>query len=969
MNSSVLCASLILAASGQGFNPDLFRNPTNEFRPAPFWFWNDVMEPEEINRQLQAFKDAGVGGVMLHPRYGMGGPFGRKELEYYLSNEYFEMVGHTLKQAKQLNLDVWLYDDYNWPSGYAGARVLLGGKVGDRTVPPNPEFRARHIACVKVDINGPREYYREVPKGDLIRVYALQKTRNQLLRKTQIDLTGRADNGHFRWDAPEGNWAILFLLIKDSTHYPAGKQDLQYVDLANRECIAKFIDITHAEYYKRFGNDFGKCIKGIFTDEPAFFNNNIWNEDPDTIPWTSVLFETFKDRKKYDLVEALPAIWFEIEGLSHKVRADYWDVVSWLYQQNFFKQIQDYCNKHNILSIGHVLEETFRFHRNFEAGDFYQTMRYLDMIGIDQIGNRNFGKSNPKLGSSAIPLFGKNRVLSETYGAYSWSLTFSDMREILNWQVVRGVNFLCPHAFYYSIKGPRKHDAPPDLFLHNFWQPYFRTYADYCGRLSYTASSGEHVADVAVLYPVTAITDAGPPKRFDKLDETYKNFDQVSDVLLEHQRDFNYIPESALVSRADYGVKVDIKDKKLIVGKGSYSTVIVPPVDVLDLRALLLLELFVHSGGKVVVVRDLAWRDPFLPATEMPEFWSRTFGNNARSSRETIVKQRPTGGAWIFSARDKVGPEYKQRIPMARTGGRYNEDWVAAFAKVIAQHIPAEIKPETFTPQLIYRHQRTADADVYLLVNEAEAPLTRKVTFPVAAPPLQADPMTGEIKPGQLYKTADGKTTVLLHLDPFESTVLIFKADTKAPNLRVYEHSGKIVKIEDSIVTLLVGRAGEAFVAGVYKDKPFRVADKVAGSFEPVTIEGEFYFSIPGGQTYKRNPNVTWTDKHPRFSGWATYQKEFDVDASLLVKPGRLFLDLGKVNHMAEVTVNNKLVGTLLWSPYRIDVTDALKPGKNVMSIRVCNTHANQYQNRPLPSGLLAKPKLVPMRKLELKVK
>lgn len=78
------------------------------------------------------------------------------------------------------------------------------------------------------------------------------------------------------------------------------------------------------------------------------------------------------------------------------------------------------------------------------------------------------------------------------------------------------------------------------------------------------------------------------------------------------------------------------------------------------------------------------------------------------------------------------------------------------------------------------------------------------------------------------------------------------------------------------------------------------------------------------------------------FSGTAEYTKEFTVDASLL-GDGRLFwLDLGRVEVMAEVEVNGVNKGILWTRPYRVDVTDALKPGRNTLTVRV----TNQWTNR-----------------------
>ena len=48
-----------------------FLNPSSEFSPFPFWFWNDVLDKEEINRQMCAFKEKGIDGFVLHPRIGL----------------------------------------------------------------------------------------------------------------------------------------------------------------------------------------------------------------------------------------------------------------------------------------------------------------------------------------------------------------------------------------------------------------------------------------------------------------------------------------------------------------------------------------------------------------------------------------------------------------------------------------------------------------------------------------------------------------------------------------------------------------------------------------------------------------------------------------------------------------------------------------------------------------------------------
>ncbi len=80
------------------------------------------------------------------------------------------------------------------------------------------------------------------------------------------------------------------------------------------------------------------------------------------------------------------------------------------------------------------------------------------------------------------------------------------------------------------------------------------------------------------------------------------------------------------------------------------------------------------------------------------------------------------------------------------------------------------------------------------------------------------------------------------------------------------------------------------------------------------------------------------------FSGTATYGKTIAVPADFLGASGerRAWLDLGDVQVIAEVTLNGRALGTLWRPPFRIDVTDALKPGRNELEIAVTNLWVNR---------------------------
>jgi hypothetical protein len=78
------------------------------------------------------------------------------------------------------------------------------------------------------------------------------------------------------------------------------------------------------------------------------------------------------------------------------------------------------------------------------------------------------------------------------------------------------------------------------------------------------------------------------------------------------------------------------------------------------------------------------------------------------------------------------------------------------------------------------------------------------------------------------------------------------------------------------------------------------------------------------------------------FSGTATYTVTFDLSTDLLGPDRRLYLDLGKVQVMAEVKLNGRALGTLWKPPYQVDITDAAKAGDNALEVRVVNLWPNR---------------------------
>lgn len=102
----------------------LFKNPTSEYRGAPFWAWNCELKKDELLWQIEQLKAMGLGGFHMHSRDGMATP--------YLSDEFMELIESCVDKAEKEGMYAYLYDEDRWPSGSAGGIITKDRKYAQR---------------------------------------------------------------------------------------------------------------------------------------------------------------------------------------------------------------------------------------------------------------------------------------------------------------------------------------------------------------------------------------------------------------------------------------------------------------------------------------------------------------------------------------------------------------------------------------------------------------------------------------------------------------------------------------------------------------------------------------------------------------------------------------------------------------------------------------------------------------------
>jgi hypothetical protein len=212
--------------------------------------------------------------------------------------------------------------------------------------------------------------------------------------------------------------------------------------------------------------------------------------------------------------------------------------------------------------------------------------------------------------------------------------------------------------------------------------------------------------------------------------------------------------------------------------------------------------------------------------------------------------------------------------------------------------------------QLEFVHRKLNDGDLYFVDNRGDSAHKIDVTFRVAGKQAELwHPETGNIEPAS-FRIAHGRTTVPLDLEPWGSVFIVFRKPTTQVARVVPEGTKK------QLATL---------------EGPWKIAFQSGrGAPDSITIDKL------ASWTENSDPGVKY------FSGAGTYTRSFDAPAPWIANGAQVWVDLGEVKNLAEVTVNGHSLGTVWHAPYRVNVTSALKPGANQLAVKVTNAWVNR---------------------------
>lgn len=573
MKQSAIVLSIAAAALGLGRDPrpdtagalrQGFAEPPPESRIMMRWWWfGPAVEKQELERELRAMKEAGIGGIEIQPVYPLALDDPERGIRNlpFLSPEFLEAVRFASLTAQDLGLRVDLTLGTGWPYGGPHVRIeQAAANLRVERVPaggPRPALReGEHLVGTFSTHPSSARQYRQVSGGAAFLPAEENETAGERLyfiaSRTRMQVKRAADSG-------EG-------YVLDHYNRAALEEHFQHVGVRLLAAIGP--TPPHA----------------IFCDSLEVFGSD----------WTADLLDQFRNRRGYDLRPFLPALAGDIGPITGAIRHDWALTLTEMTEDRFLRPLQDWARRHRTL----LRVQTY--------GTPPVTLYSQKLVDLPEGEGSHWRKFTPsRWASSANHALGRQVTSSETWTwlhSPSFAATPLDLKAEADRHFLQGINQLVGHGWPYSPKAAGKPGwafyAAAALNDSNPWWIAMPDVARYLQRMSWLMRQGEPVTDVAVYLPISDARAAfslgqvsidrsleaflGTELLPSILDAGF-NFDGIDDGLLQNQ------------CRVERGA--------LRAAGQRYRAVILPGIERMPPASLRKLEQFARSGGVVIATR------------------------------------------------------------------------------------------------------------------------------------------------------------------------------------------------------------------------------------------------------------------------------------------------------------------------------------------------------------------------------
>jgi hypothetical protein len=980
-------AALILAGCGRGPSDTAAKNgrpsdalaagfahPPDAARPWVYWMWMDGnLSRDGITADLESMRAAGLGGVVIC-EVNVGVPRGPVE---FMSPEWRGLFKHVVREAERLGLEVTLNAGPGW-TGSGGPWV-------------KPEQSMQHIVAAGVDVAGPSRFdaalprptrrpaffgegglpqeikaamdgfYRDVavlafptpaparPIADIdekalyVRApYSSQPGVRPFLPSPAeypglpagaaidpsriVDLTDKLTaDGRLAWDVPPGRWTILRFgrTTTGANTRPAPVPGL------GLECD-KLDAAAFDAHYDAFVGALLREIGPRRTDGQAGWTTlHIDSWEMGAQNWTGAFREEFRKRRGYDLLPFLPTV----TGRPVK------DMET---SERFLWDLRQTANELVLENHALRLKELGRrdgFRLSIEPYDMTpcadMTLGSAADVPMGEFWLSGFNTAHSVVEAAGIAhTNGRAVVAAESFTSddrEAWRAHPASMKALGDWAFSAGVNRIAFHRSQHQAAlrvRPGMTMGPYGVHWERTqtWWDLVPAYHAYLSRCQFMLRQGLPVADVCFLVAEGAPHAFRPPAsalRGDPPGPAGPAFDGCP-------------PETLLASAS-------VKDGRIVFPDGmSYRVLVLPERETMTPALLKKIRDLVASGATVVGPRPR--KSPSLagyPACDAEverlanEMWGDCDGVKVTEhafglGRVVWVRAGEQSGSAGSDASSQAGTPTAVPTETPNSGratwnvgappldepGQYGD-----FAVVTRELDKMSVLPDFSSDDpLRWIHRRDGATEIYFVANPEPLAVETTLVFRVSGlRPELWDPLEGTSRSLTRYTVSEGRTSIRLRFEPHQSFFIVFRdAASPASSAGPAPASETNVPIPTEITSL---------------EGPWKVAfDPKWGGPEKITFEALDDWSR------RPEPSIRY------YSGTATYAKSFDLPRAVAdaAKRGRVWLDLGTVKNIAGVRLNGRDLGVVWCDPWRVEITEAVKPAGNRLEIRVANLWPNR---------------------------
>ena len=735
------------------------------------------------------------------------------------------------------------------------------------------------------------------------------------------DLTDHLDaDGHLRWTPPPGRWTVLRIghTSTGSTNYAGGAAVGLECDKFNPEAARLQFDHWFGAAIREVGPELaGRVLKVFHVDSWEAGSQN----------WSPVFRAEFRRRRGYDPVPYLPAmagVPVQSADVAERFLHDVRQTIAELVVDNFYRPMADLAHAHGCVFSAECVAATM----------VSDDLRHDDIVDLPMgefwLRSPTHDKLNDILDAvSGAHLYGKPIAQAEAFTELQleWDEQPAMLKALADRNYSFGINRFVYHVF---VENPWP-DRRPGLTLghvgsffqrdQTWWGPG-RAWVDYARRCQALLQAGRPVADVAVF------TGEEVPSRA-------------------------VLPEQLLGTLPGiFGPAVAAREAARLANRGEpqalkpdgvlHSTHITDPADWVDplhgyaydsINRDALLRLATVRDGRIVLPGGASYAllvvpaaRPFSPDPERmsPEVADRLRGLAAagatvllcaRPEQSPSLQGYPACDATVRRDAAAFWPEGAAGIRPVGQGrvvtGPYREGTFGALG--LAPDLLATEADGAHADGIGWTHRAGPGWELYFISNQRAQP--RSITVSLRATgrvPELWDAVTGDRRRAGDWRIEHGRTELPLHLAPSGSIFVILREATASTGSAAGPNGPDPQRVQEL-------------------DGPWQVNFDPKNGGPPDTVT----FARLEDWTQRPEPGIRY------YSGTADYTRTFEWTPTA-PKPARVWLDLGRVENLAEVTVNGMSCGVAWTAPWRVDITAALKPGTNAVRIAVTNTWANR---------------------------